>query len=159
MDAQPEFIWKVHVQENGWRFVGYHYMITADGKIHRGRQDEVQGAHAYGYNHDSIGICLMGGLKEGTREPEDNFTVEQKRSLSGLLMHLQSKYGDQVEIVGHNDLDRNKDCPCFDLHSFLEDYHVLRSRMPTWEFLHSQGKLDQVSRDASAEWFNNIENG
>ena len=41
---------------NGWRDVGYHYVVLLDGTIQIGRQLEVLGAHVKGYNRNSIGI-------------------------------------------------------------------------------------------------------
>ena len=46
----------------GWSGIGYHYVIRRDGRIESGRPVEQAGAHASGYNANSIGICLVGGI-------------------------------------------------------------------------------------------------
>lgn len=97
----------------GWNDIGYHYVIHLDGSIHPGRPEEVEGAHVYGHNKNSIGVCYIGGKEAGTFRAKDTRTPEQKESLICLLMHLLCKYPDAV-IVGHRDLDPNKKCPCFD---------------------------------------------
>jgi hypothetical protein len=44
--------------------VGYHYIIRRDGVLETGRPEEVAGAHARGFNHNSISISLVGGVSE-----------------------------------------------------------------------------------------------
>ena len=46
----------------GFDDIGYHYLIYTDGTLHLGRPVEQVGAHAYGHNQHSIGICYVGGL-------------------------------------------------------------------------------------------------
>jgi len=55
-----EQIRRYHVDVRGWDDIGYHYVIYRDGSIHKGRPEAIQGAHAFGRNADSIGICLIG---------------------------------------------------------------------------------------------------
>ena len=45
---------------NGWSGAGYHYFISRDGKIFRGRPENTVGSHAKGFNSESIGICFEG---------------------------------------------------------------------------------------------------
>lgn len=107
-------------REKGWLMCGYHYVIKADGTIQNGRDEEAIGAHVAGHNHDSIGICLVGGVDKDN-DPVDNFTAAQKESLARLLLVLKNKYPDAV-ILGHRDFKEvKKDCPCFDVKSWLED--------------------------------------
>ncbi len=42
------------------RHIGYHYVIDIDGRIETGRAVDEPGAHAAGFNGESIGICLVG---------------------------------------------------------------------------------------------------
>ena len=55
-----ETIRKWHVEENGWKDIGYHYVITKDGSVHQGRELSEVGAHCTGHNMFSIGIALTG---------------------------------------------------------------------------------------------------
>ena len=97
----------------GFADIGYHYYITRDGVVHRGRPLHTEGAHAYGYNRHSIGICYEGGLDENGR-PADTRTDAQKDTLSKLLNRLSQDYPD-AGITGHRDLPGvRKECPCFD---------------------------------------------
>uniref|UniRef100_A0A6M2E0X6 Peptidoglycan-recognition protein n=1 Tax=Xenopsylla cheopis TaxID=163159 RepID=A0A6M2E0X6_XENCH len=49
-----------HQQNNGWCDIGYSFGVGGDGKIYEGRGWKVVGAHAPGYNFNSVGICLIG---------------------------------------------------------------------------------------------------
>lgn len=42
---------------------GYHLLIERDGTVFRFRNDNEQGAHAYGSNENSLGICLAGNFE------------------------------------------------------------------------------------------------
>lgn len=110
---------------NGWSDIGYNYVIRRDGTLEGGRdldgdgdfEDEV-GAHAYGHNSTSLGVCLVGG-RSATGGPEANFTFWQYSALWALFQELEIKYPG-VEILGHKDLKGvMKPCPCFDVKSFL----------------------------------------
>lgn len=107
-------------RQRGFAKVGYHFVIKTDGTVQVGRQLTEIGAHAQGYNAQSIGICMVGGI-DPNGKPSDNFTVEQKESLRGLLMKLSHVYK-MASIVGHRDLPGvKKDCPCFDVRAWLND--------------------------------------
>ena len=51
-------------KNNGWECIGYHFFIRKDGSIYRGRKQNTIGAHAYGHNYNSIGICFEGNFEE-----------------------------------------------------------------------------------------------
>ena len=49
-------------RRRGFNGVGYHFYIRKNGDIKSTRPLERIGAHARGFNSDSIGICYEGGL-------------------------------------------------------------------------------------------------
>lgn len=113
-------------RERGFKKIGYHYVIYADGSIHAGRDIEEAGAHVGGHNATTIGICYVGGL-DTAGKPKDTRTPEQKAAIFYLLQQLKEKYP-TARICGHRDFspDRNgngtiepaefiKSCPCFDV--------------------------------------------
>lgn len=61
-DVKTETIKDWHVNGNHWKDIGYHYVIELDGSIHKGRDENVIGAHCSGQNANSIGICYVGGV-------------------------------------------------------------------------------------------------
>jgi hypothetical protein len=112
MDVPIERVRKWHLQR-GWSDIGYHYYITRDGEIHKGRKLSTIGAHVRGYNKNSIGICYEGGINE-SGEPEDNRTPEQKKSLLKVVEILKFVFSGAI-AQGHRDFPNvNKACPSFD---------------------------------------------
>lgn len=94
----------------GYRKIGYHFVIYRDGSIHVGRSKSEVGAHCIGHNSISIGICYVGGLSADGK-PKDTRTPQQKDSLLALIEQLKEEFPG-VSIHGHNEF-ANKACPCF----------------------------------------------
>ena len=108
----------------GWMGCGYHYVVPTDGAIEPGRPEEMAGAHCKNHNRHSIGVCYVGGLsKDGL--PEDTRTEAQRAALRALLEDLHRRYP-KAFIVGHQDLDPHKACPCFDAASEYRDLQPTR---------------------------------
>ena len=119
-DQKAAEIRRWHVEENGWKDIGYHFVIDRDGNTVAGRPLEQVGAHARGHNKNSIGICLVGGWGGATTDQfEEHFTERQEESLLKLLDDLTPKFPD-VKIRGHNEV-ANKGCPCFTVSEFIDD--------------------------------------
>jgi N-acetylmuramoyl-L-alanine amidase len=109
----PLFVRWRHKYLRGWDDIGYHYLIgnkrpfTRDGKIYSGRSESVPGAHARGYNFNSIGICLIGNF---------NKTVPSEKQMNALVSLARQRmafYRIPVEnILGHAELPgAKKSCP------------------------------------------------
>lgn len=49
----------------GWRGVGYHYVVEANGRLRLGRREDEVGAHARGRNTDTIGVCVAVDARDG----------------------------------------------------------------------------------------------
>lgn len=98
-------------RERGFKCIGYHYLITLDGQVERGRKDSEVGAHCKGQNANSIGVCYVGGLDRNGKA-KDTRTEAQKDALWDLLFLLHQQYPNS-KIYGHRDFAK-KDCPCFD---------------------------------------------
>lgn len=106
MDVSAEEIRRWHVEERGFDDIGYQWVIRRDGSIEKGRDEKTVGAHAYGHNARSIGICMVGG------RPTCNFTAAQWESLDKLVSDIDLRYPG-VRVIGHNDVS-GKTCPTFD---------------------------------------------
>lgn len=95
----------------GWRDVGYHFFITKDGTLHWGRPLDQIGAHCYGHNKDSIGICFSGN---------GSLSENQKRTAKIVLGDLIYQFGLTTKnILPHNHFNRAKTCPGFDVAELL----------------------------------------
>ena len=112
MDIGLTEIRKWHVQDNGWRDVGYHYIIRRNGEVELGRSIRDTGAHAAGYNHKSVSVCMVGGMAEDN-SAENNFTPHQWVALIVEIKKLSEMYPD-AKIIGHNEISE-KECPSFDV--------------------------------------------
>lgn len=110
-DISPSTIKQWHLAR-GFKTIGYHFVITLDGKIHVGREICDVGAHCKGQNKHSIGICYVGGLDINGKS-KDTRTDAQKSTLRRLVRFLLVSYP-KATIHGHNEF-ANKDCPCFDV--------------------------------------------
>lgn len=92
--------------------IGYHYLVELDGAVRVGRKEDEVGAHASGYNTNSIGVCYVGGMTSDMKEAKDTRTQAQKEALLDILEKLKAKYP-QAQIIGHRDV-ASKACPSFD---------------------------------------------
>ena len=100
-----------HRKDNHWKLgIGYHYVIRRDGTIESGRPEWMIGAHCKNHNAHSIGVCYEGGL-DIRGQPDDTRTENQKAAMRWLLRQLHRSYPKAV-ILGHHDLNPQKDCPC-----------------------------------------------
>lgn len=92
--------------------IGYHWVIDLDGTVLPGRRITEVGAHCKGYNANSLGLCLVGGL-----EPEASYTTAQWRNLNKLVLALKKRFA-AARVVGHRDLNAGRTCPGFDVQAW-----------------------------------------
>lgn len=116
---------------NGWTSIGYHFVIRRSGLIEPGRPLDqshlpgwqiARGAHVFGFNDQSIGICMVGGLsfnrnKVANPHPLPLYTDDQWDSLL-LLCRTLRRIFPLATFIGHRDLDPGKECPSFDVKSW-----------------------------------------
>lgn len=95
----------------GWHGVGYHRVIGRDGRIEQGRPDFWIGAHVYGFNEESLGVCLIG---------RHHFTDDQMVALKAVISEWKNRYP-KASVCGHCDFDyTDKTCPNFDVAAWLD---------------------------------------
>ncbi len=109
----PDMLEIAH-EQRGFDGIGYHFYIETDGLVHYTRRLHRVGAHAKGFNRNSIGICYEGGLTPDGK-PADTRTEAQKIALLDLITALKKVFPKAV-VKGHYQLsaDIHKACPCFD---------------------------------------------
>lgn len=93
---------------------GYHWIIRRDGRVERGRPETEPGAHAKGYNSNSIGVVWVGIKQIG---------FNQRKQLLRVLRGAMDAHGvDILNVVGHNELpDVKKECPVIDMNRLRAD--------------------------------------
>ena len=100
----------------GWDGIGYHKIILKNGNIENGRPLFWQGAHTYGLNKESLGICLIGRQK---------FEAQQFLSLKTLLLKWKLDYPNAI-ILGHRDaIVTKKTCPNFDVRKWCKEENII----------------------------------
>jgi len=103
-------------KEKGWEDIGYHFVITGSpfdesSEIQIGRPLLYRGAHAYGNNRNSIGICMTG------HGDHIEWTEDQLQRLTFLTRQLQKSYNiPNNKIIGHREtwyetVHHYKTCP------------------------------------------------
>ena len=101
-----------HVQQRGWRDIGYHWVIDRDGGVAPGRPETEIGAHVEGHNAGTIGICLLGGYGASANDIfEMNFTAAQAAAVKQLIAGIIGRTAIR-KVSGHNDYAA-KACPGF----------------------------------------------
>lgn len=106
-DASVASIRKFHVTKddprtavkegNGWRDIGYHFVIRKDGRVELGRPLDQAGAHLEGAN-DTWGVCIAG---DGDSELWTPAQLEAFLDLAEVLCKQQGWGADRV--VGHRE--------------------------------------------------------
>ena len=85
-NCSAEDIHRWHLN-NGWSGAGYHFLVRKDGSIYRLRPEDKVGAHTYGSNYNSLGICFEGNYME------EDMPEVQIRAGKELVIYLKNKYG------------------------------------------------------------------
>lgn len=112
-DVSVETIRKWHLA-NGWKDIGYHYVVMLDGAIKAGRPEAQVGSHVAGHNTGTLGIVYVGGVAADGKTPKDTRTPAQRAALLDLARALIAKYPSLRKVTGHNQY-ATKACPSFDV--------------------------------------------
>lgn len=145
-------------KQNGWKGIGYHYVILngriglngeykpeLDGLIEPGRtldndlwiEENEIGAHALGFNKNSLGLCLIGGF-EGQK---DFFSLKEYVSAL-VLCDFYYRLIPDIKILGHNETGADKACPVIDMDLFryrLKTYFCENSLVTIRESIENKG--------------------
>lgn len=134
MDIGAQEIRQMHMAK-GWSDGGYHYVFRRNGKVELGRDldkdgdiDEETGAHAFGWNANSLGLCLIGGV-DSKGKGEANYTAAQMVALAAFLVAKCEEYPEAV-VMGHRDTGAKKDCPSFDVTTWRKTGALTQPRNP-----------------------------
>jgi len=86
----------------GWCDIGYHYLISRDGRIWEGRPETQLGAHTGGANAGNIGIAFMG------THNTTPITQTQLDAAAALVKSIADRRGvtlDRAHVKGHSELN------------------------------------------------------
>lgn len=106
-----DFIYNIHVKQNGWSDIGYHFLIDKKGNIIRGRPLERTPSAQKGYNVGSIAIMVHG---------LEDFSGESMTSLISLCNEINTAYDKKITFHGHCEVNPHKTCPVFPYKTVLQ---------------------------------------
>lgn len=94
---QMRNIQKLHLDTRKWSDIGYNFCVGGNGMIYIGRGWDRQGAHAPGYNNQSIGICFIGTFTSQTPTQAAIKAAQDLIACGVAQGHIRPTYG----LVGH----------------------------------------------------------
>ena len=91
----------------GWKSVGYHKIVEANGNIVQLAPDSAITNGVQGHNSTSLHVSYIGG------KDKDDRSIEQRQAIAGVLLEWLKKYP-TARICGHRDFPNvTKACPQF----------------------------------------------
>lgn len=104
---------KVHVSDNGWADIGYHFAIDPAGRVWEARPLNLQGAHVRDNNEHNIGILVMGNFNDAIPTPA------AERALVALIEANQLRYRIPVSRVRTHQEINPTECPGRNLQRYM----------------------------------------
>jgi len=125
MHVSGDTIRKWHLEERGWKQVGYSDILHQNGQIENlveYDEDEWVQANeitngAFGMNSVSRHICVIGGRNE-KQQPKDTLNALQEKSLTKYCHDFINVHPDAL-IAGHYHFSK-KTCPNFNVEEFCK---------------------------------------
>lgn len=118
-ETDPVEIEKKHMGENGWKDVGYHYLVRPDGSIYEGCHLAYKGTHVLGANSNKIGILIMGDFEAQWYDFDDDVSAAQTSAAQALIMTLKAEFPTIKSLGGHRDYKAGTECPGGKLYSLI----------------------------------------
>lgn len=123
-----------HVNSKGWGGIGYHFMVTDDGKIYQTNKLETRSYHAGGENTRSVGIAITGKHRYDPSKTNEEIIGKTKYNalVSSIVKVLRKLPNKDIEIVSHDDVnDTGKTDPNLNMDQLREDVKKKRSLVET----------------------------
>ncbi len=123
-----------HMDVRGWCDIGYHFLVTEDGRVWEGRPVDKMGANVAHHNTGTIGLSWVGCFDSKACGGISSSNVPSDAALqaAGHVMHaLEQKFGitsDSDTIKGHRDFaGASTECPGNELEARLPELRSLAS--------------------------------
>ncbi len=109
----PEDIANVHINNNGWGGIGYHFIISKDGTVYYVGDISTARANAANLNEQVLGICLVGNFIQG--QVPSSAQLESTHKLCEFFISdfsALSNINSWDKVRGHKELpNQSTDCP------------------------------------------------
>lgn len=128
-DAQMRNIQNFHMNSNGWADIGYNFCVGGDGNVYEGRGWGRQGAHAPGYNNQSVGFCFLGTFSNALPVLAARNNAQQFFRCGVALGHVASNYW----LIGHRQAIAT-DCPGTVLFNEIRNWDRFNGKLCHFEF-------------------------
>ncbi len=102
----PDEIAEVHINNNGWGGIGYHFLIAKDGTVFYVGDISTARANVANLNEQVLGICIIGNFTEG-RSPSSS----QLDSANKLCDFFINNYPDLSNVNSWDKLRGHKELP------------------------------------------------
>lgn len=127
-------IQRLHMAQNGWADIGYHFVIDEEGVCYEARPRTVRGVHVRAANTGTVGIVLLGNFEEIQPVPAQLTTLDE------LVAHLVAEYPGLTHLATHADFNEETVCPGRAMMPHLRplaEHHQLQLgtggyRLPPW---------------------------
>lgn len=122
-----------HMDTQGWCDIGYHFLVSLDGRLWEGRAAHLLGTHVANNNSRNLGISYIGCFHTSGCSNWTPFTPPDVMIQSGakLVRTAAQVYGITVSsstVIGHRDNPgASTSCPGANLHSKLGQIRSLAS--------------------------------
>lgn len=112
---------KYHVYNRNWARIGYSIMIVDGSRIVQTNYLDVEAVHCAGWNHRSLGVCVLGDLSKR------QLTPRERELLLAVFVSLNAMYPDR-EIRGHNECKATS-CPIISTQKIREEVATLELKI------------------------------
>ena len=127
-------IQQLHMAQNGWADIGYHFVIDGVGACYEARPLTVRGVHVRAANTGTVGIVLLGNFEE--IQPAS----AQLTTLDDLITTLVRDCPGLTHLATHADFNAETVCPGRNMMPYLrplaERHHLQYGtggyRLPSW---------------------------
>lgn len=110
----------LHMDERGWVDIGYNFVIGEDGNVYEGRGWNFIGAHAPGYNTQSIGISIIGDFTKRLPNKAALTALNSLIKCGVTIGKIQRDY----KLIGHRQA-RDTECPGTRFYEYIQ-------KLPNW---------------------------
>jgi len=123
-----------HIDNRGWCDIGYHFLVSLDGRLWEGRPLGQLGTHVGGHNTGNIGIAYIGcfqnsGCSGWLPSTPPDAMIDAGATLVRELSRIHGIAINSTNVKGHRDHSgASTSCPGNNLHALLPE---IRSRAGT----------------------------